>query len=101
MADLEILQHPLSKWGHNKTHKSALDVTITPWNVPDFALHLPKALFNGKYLAVQGNGSQQQVSHFGPSDICDVTGPSRHYVLVETPYHLDCRTYLSNLGRVP
>src|SRR6202042_1417427 len=51
MPDLEVLQHPLSKWCHSKNSFRCDHITnrlpaepSTPWNVRDSALHLPEGL---------------------------------------------------------
>src|SRR6202035_1998388 len=51
MPDLEVLQHPLSKWCHSKNSFRCDHTTnrlpaepSTPWNVRDSALHLPEGL---------------------------------------------------------
>src|ERR1700722_20029119 len=51
MPDLEVLQHPLSKWCHSKNSFRCDHITnrlpaepSTPWNVWDSALHLPEGL---------------------------------------------------------
>src|SRR3984957_4346343 len=51
MPDLEVLQHPLSKWCHSKNSFRCDHITnrlpaepSKPWNVRDSALHLPEGL---------------------------------------------------------
>src|ERR1700733_2982910 len=51
MPDLEVLQHPLSKWCHSKNSFRCDHITnrlpaepSTPWNVRHSALHLPEGL---------------------------------------------------------
>src|SRR5580692_9756336 len=51
MPDLEVLQHPLSKWCHSKNSFRCDHITnrlpaepSTPRNVRDSALHLPEGL---------------------------------------------------------
>ena len=62
VADLEIFQHPLSQWGHNKTPFVVTTSQIDPRRFGlrpafllrenhDLAHYLPKALFNDRHQA--------------------------------------------------
>src|SRR6202042_289374 len=57
MPDLEVLQHPLSKWCHSKNSFRCDHITnrlpaepSTPWNVRDSALHLPEGLCSMRHI---------------------------------------------------
>src|ERR1700735_5629203 len=60
MPDLEVLQHPLSKWCHSKNSFRCDHITnrlpaepSTPWNVRDSALHLPEGLCSIRFTGLQ------------------------------------------------
>src|ERR1700722_6060963 len=70
MPDLEVLQHPLSKWCHSKNSFRCDHITnrlpaepSTPWNVRDSALHLPEGLCSmlhiGRNADVTTRGSRR------------------------------------------
>src|ERR1700722_15154688 len=67
MPDLEVLQHPLSKWCHSKNSFRCDHITNrlpaeppTPWNLRDSALHLPEGLCSMLHI-----GPISRVSPFG------------------------------------
>src|ERR1700729_1597872 len=68
MPDLEVLQHPLSKWCHSKNSFRCDHITnrlpaepSTPWNVRDSALHLPEGLCSMLHIWRFGSGTSNDV----------------------------------------